>query len=437
MSFTKNQLILIGGAGFLVLIFILISIGLLPGKQQEGPPKIKAQLEFWGIGDEKPGYTATFDAFKKSYPGTTINYRNFSNSEDYETAILESLASGKGPDIFMIQNTSLSKQINKITPVPSKSFSASQLKEFFPKIVEQNFTNKGAVYALPLSIDSLALFYNKELLNQGGVAVLPKDWKEFQDIIPKLTKSDSNKNIITAGAAIGGSEKNINHATNLLYLLMLQSGTQMVNKEFTSASFASKDGENALKFYTSFTDQQNEFFTWNDKMINSLEAFEQEKVAMIFNYASVIPQIKKKYYSLDFGIAPIPQPQNASTSISYANYWGYAVSKQSKNPAIAWDFIIALTTDKNNAEKYLEMTKKPPALKTLIDKYQNNSEFPEFSVFTNQALIAKSWPQINPEKTREVFSNAIEKATINPKEISEILREAEDQITELMTKKTF
>lgn len=434
MNFTKNQIILIGITGFIFLVFVLVFIGLLPGKQTEGPPKIKAQLELWTIGDEKSAYYDAFDSFKKSYPGITINYKNFSSKDDYENAILESLASGKGPDIFMIENASLPKQINKISPVSSKLISASQIRDLFPKIVEQDFINKGAVYAIPLSIDSLALIYNRDLFSQGGIALVPQNWEEFQNIIPKLTKLDPDQNINVAGAAIGGSEKNIDKATDLLYLLMLQTGTQMVNKDFTYASFASKDGENALKFYTSFVDPKNEFFTWNDKMINSLEAFEQGKAAIIFNYASAVPQIQKKNYSLDFSIAPVPQPKNASSSISYADYWGYTVSKQSRNPDIAWNFIIQLTTNENNANKYLESAKKPPALRSLIQQYENNSQF---NTFTRQALIAKSWPQINPEKTKEIFSNVIEETIASPKDISKILRDTQTQITELMTKKTF
>ncbi|MEK7086866.1 MAG: extracellular solute-binding protein, partial [Patescibacteria group bacterium] len=399
-------LIIVAVLGLIVVIFGLIFAGVLPGLQKNGknPKKVQANLEFWGVGDTAQSYEEIFSNFKTVYPDVTINYRGFENADDYEIALLDSLAAGKGPDIFMIQNASLSREMNKIAPAPATKLSLLALRQF-PKIVEQNFASQNSVYGLPLSIDTLALIYNRDLLNQTGVAVLPENWEDFTSLVPKLVKTDSAKKIERAGAAIGGSAKTIDGASPLLYALMLQTGTKMTSVDFKSATFASKEGLHALNFYAQFADAKNKTYTWNDALPNSLDAISQGTAVMIFNYASSIQKIKSRNAFIDLGVAPLPQPKTAGQALAYANYWGYVVSRQSKNQNLAWDFVIKMTTDAANANTYVKQTKKPPALLALIDQYLND---PNLNVFARQALIARSWPQADPKKIDEIFSRMIE-----------------------------
>ena len=109
MNLTKPQLIIVAVLGLIVVVFGLIFAGVLPGlqKNEKNPKKVQANLEFWGVGDTAQSYEEIFSNFKTVYPDVIINYRGFENADDYETALLDSLAAGKGPDIFMIQNAIL------------------------------------------------------------------------------------------------------------------------------------------------------------------------------------------------------------------------------------------------------------------------------------------------------------------------------------------
>ena len=46
------------------------------------------------------------------------------------------------------------------------------------------------VVALPMSVDTLALFVNKDLLNAAGIPTIPDTWAKFQATIPRLVKVD-------------------------------------------------------------------------------------------------------------------------------------------------------------------------------------------------------------------------------------------------------
>ena len=85
-------------------------------------------------------------------------------------------AEGNGPDVFEIGNRSLPKWQSVLAQLPAayaSQFGPLQLQNDFPSVVQSDFmttstpTSTG-IYALPLSIDTLAMFYNKDLFDSAG-----------------------------------------------------------------------------------------------------------------------------------------------------------------------------------------------------------------------------------------------------------------------------
>lgn len=431
---TRNQKIIISITGFIILIFILIFTGVIPGLRPGTKERPKADLEFWGVFDKASVYRNVIDQFQNLYPGVRIKYRQF-DPQTYENELINALAAGRGPDIFMIHNTWLPKHYDKILPLPQEKLNFTiYSQQLFPQVVEQNFTSKKIIYAFPLSVDTLALIYNKDILDQSGVALAPTTWLDFQNAVPKLRILDKTGKITRAAAAIGGSNKSINRATDFLSLLMLQAGTPMVDNDFTRAVFAQtragdfSPGLSALEFYTRFTNPVNFDYTWNEALHYSLDSFAESSSAMIFNYAYQLSYLKTKNPFLNFAVAPIPQT-NPAEPANYANYWGYTVSNKTLYPDLTWDFVVLLTTNKDNAKTYLRETQKPPALRFLIDEYLND---PELGVFTKQILTAKSWPQIDNNAVETIFSDMIESIISGQQSAKTALSQAEAQITQLM-----
>jgi len=414
-----------------VIVGALIFTCTIPGLKscKETTQKIEAELEFWSIGDDQRAYEPFLDNFQSLYPGVEVNHRSFASEEAYATTLLQSLAAGQGPDVFMISNRSLPKNIAKLAPLPSTRMNLIQLRELFPQVVEQDFAPEGRIYALPASIDTLALLYNRDLIDQAGISV-PETWEEFQSVIPRLTELEDGRRIIQAGAAIGTSNRNIEQATDILNLLMLQSGTIMVDDEYGEAKFASSEGVDALRFYAQFSNARNEVYTWNSGMPNALDSFARGNTAMIFEYAGSIPEIRERNSFLNIGIAPAPQPESAKVDVSYPHYWGFAVSRQSRNAALAWELILSITTNPETVSGYLNATNRPPALRSLITgEYAND---PDLHVFARQALTARSWAQADPDEIQDIFSNVIDLVNTNQQTPARALQEAEETVTNLM-----
>lgn len=403
-------------------------------KEQAPTP---ATLEFWGVFDDSSVYEGLIRKFNQSYPYITVNYHKKSQAT-YEKELVDALAAGRGPDIFMIQNNWLPKHGNKIYPADTRIFTVKEFGETFVDVAAQDFVVDGNVYAAPLAVDSLALFYNKDLLNSAGLANPPKTWEEFNSAVTKLTVKDDENNIIRAGAAIG-TAKNINRSIDILMALMLQSGAKMTSSDNLTATFdqsvslasgqSFKPGEEALVYYTNFAKPQKVVYTWNDYQHYSIDAFVEGKTAMMFNYSYQLPVIRSRAPHLNFGVAALPQISATSDKkVSYANYWGLTVSKTSPNSIYAWTFIKWLTLA-DNSKTYLEETKRPIARRDLVDWQKDDQDL---GVFAQQSLLARSWWEADAAATETIFAQMINDVVSNVSSAQDAVTQASKQVTLLM-----
>lgn len=435
MTLTRNQIIIIGLAGLIVLFFLLVFLGIIPGLKAPGGDGFglpaggyQNELNFWGISetDDSNAVKLIIDEYSLVDKNTRINYRQFNNIDVYEKTLLNALATFRAPDIIMFHNSWLRKHYDKVSPLSETSLPLVQFQQLFPYVAEQDFVLNQRVYALPLYIDTLGLLYNKDIFDAKAIALTPKTWREFQNLIPQLRQINVLNQIVKPAAALGGSEKSIHSASDLLNLLMRQFGSQMID-QYGKINFGNQ-GLQALNFYLQFTNPSSPYYTWNENLRYSLDSFSEGSTAIIFNYASQIPLIKAKNPYLRIGVSLMLQPTGASQPINFANYWGLSVSNQSRNYVLAWNFILFATANPQISEIYLQAAKKPPALLSLIEKYKNDSEI---GVFARQALTARSWRQPDNAAIKKIFSNMIESILSGRLNSEQALRQAENEINEL------
>jgi len=433
------------------LIFLLLTLAfiLTSGFGCSNTPAADAKymrevtLNYWRVWDGPDTFQAIIDAYKQLHPFVNINYKKL-RYEEYEKELIEAFATDRGPDIFSVPNTWLRKYQAQglIEPLP-KSYKISfpvqegklkkqilpnvktvtpislkRLKDDFVEVVyddvvikeKNSSTNvtEEKIFGLPLAVDTLAMYYNKDLFNNAGIANAPLYWnREFQQDVKKLTKQDTKGQIIQSGVALGGG-KNITRSSDIFSALMMQNGTDMMQGNLVTfnqrpQSF-SKDilpGLDALRFYTDFSDPAKEIYCWNSEMANSLDLFIQGKLAMMFGYTYMLPQIKSMAPKLNFSISPLPQIED-NPPVNFANYWVEVVSRKIQtNPAnlaigkdyaqqksdTAWDFV-QFATKAEQVKSYLDKAKNVTALRKLIDGQTEDQEIGEFA---KEALTARSW----------------------------------------------
>jgi multiple sugar transport system substrate-binding protein len=378
----------------------------------------------WGT-ESPDAVQALTQAYSKVNSNIRVEYTRFSQSE-YNSKLLNALAAGQGPDLFFVQSHEL--PVSLIAPAPETQFTLSQVQTLFPKIVEQDFAPDGKVYALPLYLDSLALIYNKTIFDRSGVVSPPVTWNDFENLSANLRVLDDQGRIKKAGAAIGGSLKSIAVAPDILELLMLQNGTQMIDTTIHKANFSSAPGQTAFDFYVKFADAADENYTWDDSGPDSLDSFAAGNTVMLLDYASRLAQLKNKNPYLDIGIAPVPQV-SSDNPVDFSEYQGLAVSRQSKNISSAWDFVVQSSTNADVSGAYLSASGRPPALRSIIGKTVNSAFL---GVFARAALIARSWYYAQNSQIQNILSQAIQKTITGGTDSRTALKDAENSVTQIV-----
>lgn len=419
----------------LILLVYLVLGSLGPGTSQA------VTLQFWGTFDEPTFYSNAIAEFNKTNRGVRVIYRKF-NFEDYEKQLIDSFAAGTGPDIWLMHNAWLPKHNDKIQPLPQTKIEGEDkplftLKEFQDQFVDvalEDLTLNGQIYGIPLYVDTLALYYNKDLFNTVGIVSPPRTWEDFNDAVKRLASFDARGNISRAGAAIG-TAKNINRSVDILTLLMLQSGTKMTDSTNTNATFArsvgnENIGENALQYYSDFANPSKQVYTWNDNQHYSIDAFTSGDAAMMFNYSHHIPTIRDKSARFNFGTASVPQISGTPVAINYANYWAPTVSKQSKSSIAAWKFLIYLSSARGDA-LYVNASNRPSARRDLLEQQKSDSDL---GVFATQALSARSWFQADSSAIETIFADMIDSVNFGHATVREALSAAENKVGVLMSR---
>lgn len=412
---------------FALLLGSLVLVGLGCNREAEQASE-PVSLTVWGVFDDKDHYSAAIEDYRSKHPNVSVSFREF-RYEEYQDELLRAFAEGKGPDIFLVHNDWTRQYQSLMTPLPptltvgyqevqgtikksvvntlrtEPTLSLRTFRNIFVDAIEDDAVlpyqpdpkkpAEDKIYALPLSLDTLALYWNKDLLNAAGIASAPSNWTTFQEAVVKLTKYDSSGNIIQSAIGMGTNE-NVERSADILALLMMQNGTEMTAENGAPtfhelpaalAGVNSLPGVDAVRFYTDFANPTKAVYTWNESQPDSFDAFVSGTSAMFLGYAYHLPLIRVAAPKLDFAIAPVPQI-DGGRQVNFGNYWLMAVSKDSDNTNYAWDFIQFVATDEETNAKYLAAARKPPALRGLI---ASQLEDEDLSAFAGQVLTAKTW----------------------------------------------
>lgn len=430
----KGQIIIIGAGLLIIAIFVLGFMGVIPGfKKSTGNdpnyPTGKIDLTVWGVGDPINAYSNIFKTYQDAHKNVRLSYVNFVSLDEYERELVNAFAEGRGPDIFMIDNTWLPEHVGKMSPAPITWLTPQMMAQLYPAVVTSDFVYQGSVYALPLNMDTLELFYNKDIFNAKGVIYPPTTWDDVLTVVPQTRTIGSDKKIQTAAIALGGA-RNVEYLSDILSALMLQGGSSINTPDGAGVRFDAA-AQQALVFYLQFSNPINPSYTWNESFENSRQAFASGKAAMILDYREAEQDISQKNPFLNFDVAALPQlsPDKPALQTTFAHYSGLAVSRQASaaDAYVAWDFLRWMNTTPGVVSLYLDQTKKFPALRSMIKEKLGTDD----DVFARGALIAKTWKEANSNEISTIFKNMVSDIISGRVDVQRALRAAEEEITAL------
>lgn len=427
------------------------------------------KLEYWTVFNSPDDYRAIIADYQAIHPNIRIDVKKF-RFDEYEEQLLDALAEDRGPDIFSLHNTWVPGYRTKILPLPAQTTLAYQFttgsikKETVTQLqstrslnifdlrssfLEQVYNDvylehmyledeevqfgEESIHGLPIAFDTLVMYYNRDLLDNAGIAKPATTWNEFQEHVGRLARFDTQGKILTAGAALGTSD-NVPRSVDILATLMMQNGAEMTT-ENNEVSFhvipdelrgtrSTVPGEEALRYYISFANQNQKNYTWNEDQADAFETFLQGKLGYFFGYSYHQEQIRGLAPKLNFGVSGIPQIQG-NPPVYFANYWVESVSRKTANVDAAWDFV-QFMTGAEEAQKFLTSANRPTALRGLVDA---QAEDPDLYIFASQLLASKSWYNGQDAAAMEgIMKDLIDDAREGTEELDDLLKLAAQKV---------
>ncbi len=417
----------------LVLFGAFTVLAVLTFSFYKGSSSTQADITIWGS-ISGSDFNQFLNATKLNNDQTTIHY-----VEKSSTSLLkdftEALAQGKGPDLIILPQDLLWQASNKLLSIPYGSFSERDFKDTFVEGSEIFLTPTGT-YALPLFVDPMILYYNRDLLSAAGIAKPLAYWDEIYAAAGKLTKRDLAGNITQSTIALGET-RNVPLAKDILSLLLLQAGTpitQLVNGELTSKLLTNpglpvSPAESALDFYTQFANPSKPFYSWNRILPDAQTYFASGDAAYYLGFGSELPVIKRKSPTLNLGVASVPQSRVAGKSLTLGHFYGVAVSRGSANPSAALTILMQIIS-KDNEAAFSKVLALPPVRRDLLSEKPLDAAGP---VFYDAALQAHGWLDPDSGATQGIFSEMIEAVTSGRSRVSEALSNANSRFEDAIT----
>lgn len=425
LSLFQTILLIAFGGG--ALIGLLIFAGILPGFKAK-PVGTAGTVVMWGTIPTGSISRLIEDLNKAGEGQFAVRYVEKSRaniSQDF----LEALASDQSPDLVLAPQDLIFKQRDKILGLPFSSLTKRQYEDTFVEGAKL-FETVDSYLALPIAVDPMALYYNKDLYTNAKIAVTPSSWEEFVLNQPTLTQLD-NLNRLSQSAVAFGTSNNVQNVKDVYSLLALQAGTLPLSfdgSNITVSLMRSEAGDinpamMALDFYNQFSDPTRRTYTWNRSLPLDRDYFLSGKLANYFGLASELNYLKEKNPHLNFGVSPAPR-LDKNSNITLGHFYGLFVPKRSprSGPAFNVAFALAFT------ERSSQLANMLGAYSVKRADIKAGDKDPIKQVFLNESLAVRAWPDLSPNETSQIIKKMIDNSSAGRVNSFDAVKKASEEL---------
>jgi len=329
---------------------------------------------------------------------------------NYDAELVNAMAAGIGPDLFLVSSDKLHSFSDKIITIPYRLVSQTTFLNAFVDESELFLTSQGEL-ALPFLIDPLVMYWNRDLFASAGLSQPPRYWNELLAIAPKITSLDRSD--VTKSAVALGTWSNVAHAKEILSTLFMQAGDRIVARGADGALVptlgsvsggGSADAPSALRFYTDFANPTKTTYSWNRGLPVSTNAFAAGDAAIYFGFVSEYGALAARNPNLRFAVAQVPQVEGSLSLATFGRMTGLAIPRTARNIEGA-----SIVAEKLVSEEAITLIAQATGLPPVRrDVSFDTSADANAALFAQAALIARGWLDPNPTVTNEVFKTMIE-----------------------------
>ncbi|SDO85051.1 carbohydrate ABC transporter substrate-binding protein, CUT1 family [Microbacterium testaceum StLB037] len=313
------------------------------------------EITYWSW---TPSAEAQVKAFEAKYPKVKVNYVNAgTNTEEY-TKLQNAIKAGSGaPDVVQIEYYAFPQFALSDSLLDLSSYGFADLKGDYATGPWGSVNFDGKLYGLPQDSGPMALFYNKSVFDQFGIAV-PTTWDEYVAAAEKLHAADPTKYITADTGDSGFTTSMIWQAGGTPFKT---SGTDVTIDLQDSGSKKFADNWNRLIEGGLLSDTPS----WSDEWFKGLGDGSIASL-VIGAWMPGVLESSVKDGSGKWAVAPIPTYDGKAVTAENGG-GGQAVTKQSKNPALAAGFLKWLNNDDESLKIFAESGGFPSTTAQLSD----------------------------------------------------------------------
>lgn len=357
------------------------------------------------------------------------------DARTFDQTFVNALAAGRGPDLIFLSDENLYLHSDKIIYVPFETYSERDFKDTFIEGSELFVTAQG-IAALPLLIDPLLMYWNRDIFTDVALASPPRYWDEFLTLSPRVTQRDAARNIIRSFVAFG-EYRNVEQAKDVIASLIIQTGNPIVvagetggyrSSLLNTLNYATPPAEAALRFYTEFSNPTKVVYSWNRALPSARHSFLRGDLALYFDFASEYTLLKQGNPNLNFDVAEFPQSRDSERRTTLGHVTALALARGTENASGALSVAYALTSAKY-VDLLSDLTGLPPARRDLLAYTPSD---PVGEIFFTSAIAARSWLDPSPSVTSSIFQRLVDTVLSGEKLLFEALRTADGEMNRLL-----
>jgi ABC-type glycerol-3-phosphate transport system substrate-binding protein len=423
----------------LVIIFSLLGVvALLIVSNYQAPPSeappggaIVGSVRIWGTLPQAAVDTVLDQLEEQNEQFRNVSYRYY-NPDSFDTRLTNALADRTGPDMILVSHERLVDMRRRIQPISFESFPLRDVKNQYVDGAEI-FALDDGLYAFPIAIDPLMMYWNRDMLSTNGFLEAPATWENLvNSVFPEIIERDFNRTVQLSVVAMG-EYTNVRNAYGVISALFIQGGSAGVVSDYGgkySIQLQNRIGggsdpmRSAVDFYTRFSKPSNTLYSWNRSLPEDRLSFAAEDLALYFGFASEGRQIQKMNPNLNFDIAEVPQDGSATVRRTYGKFYGLSVLNSSDNTAGAFS-VLSSFGRQFVADAIAVNSDMTPVYRTSLSAGSNDTYG---RVAYRSASIARGWLNPNKAQVDSIFQTMTQDINENRRDLSGAVSDATNRL---------
>jgi multiple sugar transport system substrate-binding protein len=377
-------------------------------------------MSYFNVKDQLDALNALKTEFEQAHPDIKVQY-TYIPFPELVSRTLQTAAVHRPPAISCIDNPDVRHvaKSNILQDISGKLNDFPLWKDTYPG-PKNSVTEGDKVYGIPIGSNSLALFYNKKMFADAGIAEPPKTWAELVDDAVKLTKSP------VYGLAF--SATNDEQSTWQWEPFLWSNGGSLLD-------LSSDKAKEALQLWVDLIQKgavSKDSLNWQQGDVAN--QFIGGRAAMMVMGPWMLASVKRS--GIDYGVVTIPVPKEGMKPVVPlgGEVW-CPLKTDTKVEEAALEFI-KFTQDPERLKKICNTFNYISSVKSIAQ--QQGQENPDFLPFVKQMDTARSRPEEGGAQYTAVSlaaRTAIQKALSGQAPVAAALEEAAAKIKTLGVKK--